>query len=1141
MYFYEFWPNYWLANYRSVYSFNDKVYRQLLSFLSLILQVSGHEGSHWSSPPLSLTSDTYDTSLPPHHAHHSLILPPGAGSQNESTSGVYEMEDTSDITGSSNRSHHKYPGYGGGSGNIKLHELPASFQSPFVRSASTEGLGPDQNDPSFVLANLKIQGYSGNHNRHRRRHTTTSRIPYGSLSQHDNYDPYRGYYGYQSPNQMSLSQYSHPGPIRQHLLEGPQDPYYMHRKRGSPASSSDTSSLASDVRHRLASGPGSMSSMFGSVLSTSTTSSSRSSSKGVLPRPPSLPPSSSGSMTSVHPPRSLHPMIPESPTVPYTRSEIQHFPQYPPSSQYDSDHEEESYSTPALPSMKTKPSAVPNRVAPPPPNDVSLLTAKKRRKEKVEHSKIPEEGSRDSLQIKIEMVLSVLSLVNSNTGQQNDADAAKFLLALSRSADTCSVMRQPACMNMLIQIMHNIEHKGDKSHIEVRQRAAETMRNIIESTGETKQGKQELCVLGALEKVRSHCDMLFDMIVSHSNGRFDAAEAEKIQSACDSLLQPIRKLIKYSSDKEKYRPAMLFLGGIQAMAEVLIVNYRLISAQTLTTHAGEKPICHSSKVVTVVISILINLTYGDVNNKSNLCLLPDFLKSLVFHVRQQNESITSSSAQVLRNLSWRASAVVKKALLEHDAAVALVSAIKYVKEEPTLQHITSALWNLSAHSVDSRHKVCSTPNGIQQLVKLLSYSSTSHTTIVVENVGGILKNLSGVIMGEEKYRRKFRAAGGLEKIKKHLKSKNKTVLANATGILWNLSARCPEDQKAFWDLGVIPLLDVHKTSEHKSIAENSRGALRNLLAFGQTNGWTSKSDVMGYNLKTQKGLSKSLCYSANYTFEHSPQQSQNSKHSNESLHSRASQPLPGRSRSSTVAAGGSTASLSQREGRRHDASNYQYPQEDETDFDTVKAKNRLKLARISSAPQASIKKDGLENEWSSYIPYAGSHKHSGSGVSIPTGAVVYQDEPTTSRAKPKRSSKQHGESRGSSIGHPYSLSQSISSSELQSVTGAARLTNEASEATTSLSALESKIVESFDPNQRTHEVYAELDPEEDDENDDIDYPIRRDHDDVTELSSISYPEGYPRSRRSSAMGGAQSQTKGGTSNLALDGKGDVRS
>ena len=174
------------------------------------------------------------------------------------------------------------------------------------------------------------------------------------------------------------------------------------------------------------------------------------------------------------------------------------------------------------------------------------------------------------------------------------------------------------------------------------------------------------------------------------------------------------------------------------------------------------------------------------------------------------------------------------------------------------------------------------------------------------------------------------------------------------------------------------------------------------------------------------------------------------------------------------------------------------------------------------------------NEWSSYIPYGGG-KHGGSGASIPIGTVVYQDEP--SRTKVKRPSKSHRCSRGPL----YSPSQSISSSELQSVAGPARLTNEASEATTSLSALESKMVDSFDPNQRTHEVYADLDPEEDG-NDEIDYPIRHDHEDATELSGISYSEGYPRSQRSSAMGGASDrQSQGGTCNLALDGKDDGRS
>ena len=863
----------------------------------------------------------------------------------------------------------------------------------------------------------------------------------------------------------------------------------------------------------------------GSVLSTSTTSSvnsSRSGSKGILPRP-SLP----GANTAFIPPTTrFHSSIPEYPR--HARSEIGSFSQH-----YnrprghargsDSDREDETVSMPVLPTAKTV-SIVPARVAPPPPSGHRGNSGEGqrpsdiyRRKKRNEHPKIPEETSRDSLQIKIEMVLSVLSVVNSSTKEQNDADAVKFLLALSRTPDTCAVMRQPACMNMLIQIIHNIQHKGQRSHREVRLRAAETMRNIIESTGDTRQGKYELCVLGVLEKIRTHCDSLFEFITSHQDSRrIDPAELESIQADCDALLQPIRKLYKYSSDKEKYRPAILNIGGLQATAEVLIVNFRLISFQNTVLHSGEKPICHSSKIITVIISILINLTYGDVNNKSGLCNFPDFLKSLVFHIRQQNESIIASSAQVLRNLSWRATADIKDALYKCDASVALIAAIKYVSDEPTIQYITSALWNLSAHSLESRRRICSTQFGIKQLVELLSYNSPSGTTAVVENVGGILKNLSVVIMQEEKYRRKFRDAGGLGKLAQHLKSKNKTVLANATGILWNLSARYPEDQKLLWSLGCVPLLDVHATSEHRSIGENARGALRNLLAFGQQNGYSSRSDVDGYNLKTQQGLSKSLSYAANYTFgQPFPQQ----KHSSESLHSRSSQPLPGRSKTGN----GSTSSLTQpkssSESRRHDPHGYQYPGQDDIDYamaQNAKNKNKLKLSRIQSAPQASVAKDDDENEWSSYMPYS---------ERVHPILKPYADEQPRRKKTPKSSS--------SSRGHPYSLSQTLSHSELHAVSmGLSPGGQLSNDVPSSLSALEA----SFDPSQpeRTHEVYAELDPLdlEDDDDDDIDRPIRREeHSSAADL----YPA--PHMSRRSAMHDQHQQTsgKGGTGKLALDG------
>lgn len=74
------------------------------------------------------------------------------------------------------------------------------------------------------------------------------------------------------------------------------------------------------------------------------------------------------------------------------------------------------------------------------------------------------------------------------------------------------------------------------------------------------------------------------------------------------------------------------------------------------------------------------------------------------------------------------------------------------------------------HSIDNRHKVCRTKNGIETLVGLLSYNSPSGATVVIENVGGVLRNLSNVISQEEGYRRRFREAGGLAKLVQHLKS-----------------------------------------------------------------------------------------------------------------------------------------------------------------------------------------------------------------------------------------------------------------------------------------------------------------------------------------------------------------------------------
>lgn len=1066
-------------------------------------------------------------------------------SQNDS--GIFGTESDANHS-SSNISQQKVQHFGGRpmipssstERRYQFPELPPSLQPKLHTSVSVEQLGSDD-----ILDNIPL---SNRPNFGRRRY-----LPTHTLSQQE-HESSRHAYGLGSP--ASLSQASHP-PLRQQYLEG----HLYHRKQtGSPASS-DSSSCYNSANERLRSAPGSVISFPGSTFSSSTTSSlnsSRSGSKGILPRP-SVPGHTSLNGHSRQPYH--HPSIPE--FVRKTQSEVPaNFPQYYQSSRrYESESpEDDSTSMPnILPSMK-KPNPV--RPAPPPPSHRGggenrevvappppLLHENIYRQKKTAPS---EEGrgnvnNRDSLKMKLDMLIHVIKMFSSKTGKENDKDAANLLLALSRTAETVEVMHQPACLHMLIQIIHNMEHKEDPEHQDIRTRANETLRNIVESKSNTRQGKHDLCVLNALEKIRKHLDMLYGFIISYPVGqRIGQSEYDNIQSACDEFIGPIRKLYKYSNDKEKYRPSIISLGGLQTAAEILIVNYRLLVVQKSNSRHGEKRLCHSSKIISVVISILINLTYGDVDNKSTLCAFREFLKALVYHVTLQNESIIASAAQVLRNLSWRATSDIKEALLRHDVAVALMDAINYCNEEATIQYITSALWNLSAHSVESRIRISSMQYGIQQLVDLLSYNSPSGTTSVVENVGGILKNLS-VVIKDEKYRKKFREAGGLAKLAKHLKSKNRTVLANATGILWNLSAHHYEDQKMLWDLGCIPLLDIHRTSEHKSIRENARGALRNLLAFGQNNGWCSKSDVGGYNLKTQKGLSKSLCIAACYTFNHhlSQPHSSSDKHSSESLNggssSKTRQPssqqmMPGRSRSSGNR--GSTSSLSQPKfslslssqenggnGRHH---NYQYPVTD--DFDgspKMKSnKDRLKFTRIASAPQASssLNKEemAMEDERFNYMPCGPTAIGSGGNSKHTSAALIdgsypddhgYPDEHgcyPEDHGYPEGPEQQHhgihlppaattrsikqqdGSGSSRSRLSPYN---SYSYSQEMHGLSAVQLSNDhdhCDDTTTSLSVLESKL-EKFDPNQPIHvqePSYVELEADTEDE-DDIDQPVGR--------------------------------------------------
>ena len=242
---------------------------------------------------------------------------------------------------------------------------------------------------------------------------------------------------------------------------------------------------------------------------------------------------------------------------------------------------------------------------------------------------------------------------------------------------------------------------------------------------------------------------------------------------------------------------------------------------------------------------LTNLTFGNATIKSYLCSFPGFVDTMVGQLDTSGwENLRKATAHLFRNLAWKADKSSKQVLSESrvvsvlmEAAMAVSSraltetpaglAVEPGREEPTLKVILSALWNLSAHCKKNKADVCSIPGSLVFLVQLLR----SRSTAVVENGGGILRNVSSYIatcqQGEE-YRAILRSERCLALLLSQLRSPSLTIVSNACGTLWNFSARSAQDQEELWELGAVPMLQSLTNSKHNTISTCSLAALKNL-------------------------------------------------------------------------------------------------------------------------------------------------------------------------------------------------------------------------------------------------------------------------------------------------------------------------
>ncbi|XP_015927077.1 adenomatous polyposis coli protein isoform X2 [Parasteatoda tepidariorum] len=432
---------------------------------------------------------------------------------------------------------------------------------------------------------------------------------------------------------------------------------------------------------------------------------------------------------------------------------------------------------------------------------------------------------------KVEMVYSLLSML----GSCNKDDMSRTLLEMSSNQDSCIAMRQSGCLPLLIQLLHGSERdqvsvaeQRSSENVkwavrEARRRASQALHNIVHAHPDDRRGRREARVLRLLEQIRDYSDFLRDL----GSSNVDFSHNENLD------LHPgpaIAALMKLSFDEE-HRHAMCQLGGLQAIAELIQADHEVhgnTSDQfcvTVRRYAG---------------MALTNLTFGDGTNKALLCSMKPFMQALVAQLHSPNEDLRQVTASVLRNLSWRADTSSKEILREVGVVTTLMKAAMEAQKESTLKSILSALWNLSAHCSMNKADICEVEGALEFLVSTLTYKSSSNTLSIVENGGGILRNVSSHIAVREDYRATLRQHKCLQTLLSHLKSPSLTIVSNACGTLWNLSARCAEDQQALWEMGAVGMLRNLIHSKHKMISMGSSAALKNLLA--------AKPDGMGISL-----------------------------------------------------------------------------------------------------------------------------------------------------------------------------------------------------------------------------------------------------------------------------------------------------
>uniref|UniRef100_A0A182VVL6 Protein zer-1 homolog-like C-terminal domain-containing protein n=1 Tax=Anopheles minimus TaxID=112268 RepID=A0A182VVL6_9DIPT len=468
---------------------------------------------------------------------------------------------------------------------------------------------------------------------------------------------------------------------------------------------------------------------------------------------------------------------------------------------------------------------------------------------------------------KMECVYSLLSML----GSTNVLEMSCKFLELSRNEEKCSALRRSGCVPLLVHIIHNEPNEV------ARRNARHALVNVVRCNVDEGSARRELKVLRLIDQLIDYTDLLKEQPRDSDDVILVEKEPSTVPDPERHPIQAIGTLAKISYDEE-HRHAMCQFGALQTIASLIQLDHQAHGTATPDALKCVEMRRYASMVLT-------NLTFGQGNNKALLCANRDFMRALVSQL--SCTELVQVTASVLRNLSWRADAITKQTLVEIETVTLLTEAAMRCTVENTLKSILSALWNLSNHCAQNRAKICEVTGALEFLIDLLTYEAPSKTWSIVENAGGILRNVSSHIAQCEQYRRVLREKQCLKLLLDQLKSPSLTVVSNACGTLGNLSSENDEDQRFLREHGAIPMLRSLIYSKHNIISNGSRLALKNLQQQQQqrpptapvTNlndphpdaGWNTKGDAAvvpppgkgggglpGLNVRKQRAMEQEL-------------------------------------------------------------------------------------------------------------------------------------------------------------------------------------------------------------------------------------------------------------------------------------------